>query len=80
MAEKRHKELEKMSDLELRKLALELELPMVKGRAEMIQSIFKQIQRGEGPRYQEREPRHTEHKEAAEAHTGGNREEEAKEK
>ncbi|MDA8174338.1 MAG: hypothetical protein M0018_07085 [Nitrospiraceae bacterium] len=74
MEEKRHKELEKMNDLELSKLALELELPMVKGRAELIQSILKEIQgRPAGTHYQEKEPRHTGHEEMAQAHVGGHK-------
>ncbi len=41
MTKNERKELEKMEELELRKLALELELPVVKSRAEMIESILK---------------------------------------
>ena len=41
MTKNERKELEKLKDLELKKLALELELPIVKNRAELIESILK---------------------------------------
>ncbi len=40
MTRKEREELEKMEELELKKLALELELPVIKSRAELIESIL----------------------------------------
>ncbi len=40
MTRRERKELEKMEELELKKLALELELPVIKSRAELIESIL----------------------------------------
>ncbi|MDA8090769.1 MAG: hypothetical protein M0Z61_11220 [Nitrospiraceae bacterium] len=40
MTRNERKELEKMEELELKKLALALELPVIKGRAELIESIL----------------------------------------
>ncbi len=40
MTRNERKELEKMEELELKKLALDLELPVIKGRAELIESIL----------------------------------------
>lgn len=45
MTKNERKELEKLEELELKKLALELELPVVKNRAELIESILRKGQK-----------------------------------
>ncbi len=45
MTKNERKELEKLQELELKKLALELEIPVVKGRAELIESILRKRNR-----------------------------------
>ncbi|MDA8388431.1 MAG: hypothetical protein M0Z58_07215 [Nitrospiraceae bacterium] len=45
MTKNERKELERLEELELKKLALELELPAVKGRAELIESILRKGRR-----------------------------------
>ena len=45
MTKNERKELERLEELELKKLALELELPVVKGRAELIESILRKGRR-----------------------------------